>query len=113
MAGEGAWSDAEPRRHGFEFPAGERPAAAITEAVTWFGDADEGDLEPLAAAVDLEWLSALFAYRRGGDRPSDAASGPSLSFEYGGCLVTVEPGRFAVEPAATPRPRRPVEAAGD
>ena len=102
MAAEGAWSDVEQRRHAFEFPAGddERPAEAIAEAVTWFGVADGGNLGPLEEVVDLDWLSAMFADHRGPDESSDARSGPSLSFEYGGCLVTVEPGRFTVERAA-------------
>lgn len=115
MDTEGGWGDAESGRHVFEFPAGERPAAAITEAVTWFADVDD-EVGPLADVVDLDWLSALFGYHRragGADRPSESAGDPSLSFEYAGCTVTVEPGRFTIERAAGTRLRGTVESAGD
>lgn len=114
MASEGGWSGAEPGRHTFEFPAdGDgRPAAAIEEAVTWF--ADGADTEPIGNVVDLDWLSAMFgASRSATGRSSAADDGPSLAFEYGGCLVTVEPGRFTVEPAASRRSPRTVGAVQD
>jgi hypothetical protein len=116
MESEGAWPDSEPGPYAFEFPAGERPAEAITEAVTWFVDADEAEVGPIEEVVDVEWLSKLFAYHRragGTDGPSEAASGPSLTFEYAGCLVTVEPGRFTVERVGEVRPSRAVEATTD
>lgn len=116
MESEGAWPEAASGPYAFEFPAGERPAAAITEAVTWFVDDDGADVEPIEEVVDVEWLSKLFAYHRragGTDRPSADAGGPSLAFEYAGCLVTVEPGRFTIERAGEVRPPRSVEATTD
>jgi len=112
MGTEGAWSDAEPRRHAFEFPAGDggRPAEAIAEAVRWFADVDGDDLQQLSDVVDLGWLSRLFEY--GSEEDADAAS-PSLAFEYGGCLVTVEPGRFTVERLAGAPGREREGATGD
>ena len=110
MASDGAWPRPETDRHTFEFCPGreERPAAAITEAVTWFSDVANSDLEPLEDVVDPDWLRTVFTEwpeTTGTDRSTDASesTSPSIAFDYGGCLVTVEPRRFTIEPGAAAR----------
>lgn len=96
MEREGGWPEGGAGSHVFELPSGGgEPAAAMAEAVAWLADADPAELPPLGTAVDVDRLSATYEGRAAG------TADPSLAFEYGGCLVTVEPGRFAVERAAT------------
>lgn len=120
MASDWAWPRPETDRHTFEFCPGreERPAAAITEAVTWFSDVADSDLEPIEDVVDPDWLRTVFAEwpeSTGTDRSTDAGESepPSIAFDYGGCLVTVEPRRFTIEPRAETRSPGSMEAAHD
>ena len=66
-------------------------AAAITEAVTWYGGVDEPG--PLGDVVDPAMLERVYGHD----------DGPSLSFEYADCLVRIQPGRFTVERTIPPR----------
>ena len=82
-------------RHAFTFPGADATQleAAITEAVTWFGDGDPG---PLEGVVDPAMLERVYGHD----------DDPTLSFAYADCRVRVEPGRFTVERAIPTRDTR-------
>lgn len=80
-----------------------QPVSAILEAISWVKGTDISNLEPMENLVDTDGLKQLFTrqagrsdfYRSSPDSPPEY---PQVCFEYEGCLVTVSPGNFSIEP---------------
>lgn len=89
--------------HTFTYSPEERdePAITIVEAVAWLRNLRSQDLEPLQRIIDVDTLNGIFGGRQrefyGGSTDS-GTSGLALSFQYGGCEVTVEQSRIRVDP---------------
>lgn len=80
------------------------PTVTIIEAVAWLRGVDQRDLTPLGAVIDADALAELATGtpRRSASSAAAEASTTdrcSISFEYEGCLVTVESDQITIEPA--------------
>lgn len=82
--GEDGWDGEE---HVRQLDAPERVGTAVVEGVAAVTNRSPLDLPPLQDVVDLDAVDQLFA-----SAPPDL----SLTFEYAGCEVTVEPERIRV-----------------
>lgn len=69
-----------------------QPVIAIVEAVSWATGRDNGELEPLHEAIDVDALRAIFAHSAGSpdrDRAIDDGRGLTVTFRYEGFEVVV------------------------
>ncbi|WP_225336089.1 HalOD1 output domain-containing protein [Halomicrobium urmianum] len=67
----------------YEIGRDEAPSVAVVRTVCALTDTEPTDLEPLYETIDPEGLDGIFTGAK------DTAGPKSLSFEFGGCDVTV------------------------
>lgn len=67
----------------YEIERDEAPSVAVVRAVCALTDTEPTDLEPLYETIDPEDLDGFFTGSK------DTTGPKSLSFEFGGCNVTV------------------------
>lgn len=81
----------------YDTDADERPSQAVVRAVATLTNTPVLDLEPLFDAVDPDCLDGLAADDRATDgRADESRAGPTVTFPYAGCTVTVKPGEVRV-----------------
>lgn len=69
--------------HGYELGRDERPSVAVVQAVSAVIDRSPLEMDPLSHAINPDALDGVF-------EPGQGSPGTvTVSFEYGGCTVTV------------------------
>lgn len=78
----------------------DQPLVTIVETVSDLLDVETEALDPLQGTVDVDAMAQLLGhspaeFHRGPDR--ETSTGPSVSFVYEGCQVTVTPDEIRVQ----------------